>query len=689
MIQYPDFSKPLYVGTDASKYGVGCVLFQLEDGKKKFLRIASRSLTTSERNYGAPQRELLAVLHALRAFYSYLFGHHFVVYSDAQSLKYLLTREKVSPVIRNWMDEILQFDFVIEHRPGVLQHFEDAVSRIYDNDHREEESKIDYGSLLLSITEDQQLCTAIDDDLPSDLIQSAYTEDLQNLEVVVDSDQQSDLMFRAHALGHCGAADMARQIRSVKQVTWPNLERHCQVFVSSCLPCQRVNVYMHGYHPPKNVTALLPFDRVFIDLKEMKESRRGNMYYLALIDCATRYTFLRALPDKAMHTVAQALLGIFCDIGFPKIMQSDNGTEFMNQVVIALKAASKIEERIIAPYNHRSNGTVERVIQTTSQMLYKHLAGLVTQWDDHLSTVQFAYNTRVIGLHGSSPYSLLFGRQPNGFESYDSMDLKPETTEERDMRLLFLNSVVYPTILEKVKGTHSKRNEAFARSRRMLTKEFLPGSLVMIKDELRSSKSDPKYEGPFTIMRRKDSGNYLLRSVEGTEYVRPPNVLKPVSPEILKGLDVQDTIYAEVDHILDHKTDDKGETLYKVRWKNQGAVLDSWLAHKDFLDYGPIQAYVKRDSRKSKKLRKHVSFDDKEMEHSAIPKSLPVSKVSQPVHSMAQKSVTEPELEAQEQVHMDLGTDQAEAVGKYWQTMSTRRSKRQSSDLASKPETDD
>jgi len=31
-----------------------------------------------------------------------------------------------------------------------------------------------------------------------------------------------------------------------------------------------------------------------------------------------------------MNTVSKELFKVFCDVGFPKIIQSDNGTEFVN-----------------------------------------------------------------------------------------------------------------------------------------------------------------------------------------------------------------------------------------------------------------------------------------------------------------------------------------------------------------------
>jgi len=100
----PDYTQPLFVGTDASKYGLKAILYQVDkNGIKKYIRMASRSLKPSEVHYGAPQRELRAVLDALIWFKVYLYGRKFTLYTDHQSLVYLLTRDKISSVIENWM----------------------------------------------------------------------------------------------------------------------------------------------------------------------------------------------------------------------------------------------------------------------------------------------------------------------------------------------------------------------------------------------------------------------------------------------------------------------------------------------------------------------------------------------------------------------------------------------------------
>ena len=73
------------------------------------------------------------------------------------------------------------------------------------------------------------------------------------------------------------------------------------------------------------------------------------------------------------------------------------------------------------------------------------------------------------------------------------------------------------------------------------------------------------------------SGNYELKGLDGTTYVRSPWVLKLVSPEIMKGINVSETLYAAVDHIVEHRDLQDGRRQFRVRWEKQGPELDSWL----------------------------------------------------------------------------------------------------------------
>ena len=75
--------------TDASATGLGAMLLQVgDDGKEHVIAHGSRTLSKPERQY-CVTRELLAVVHFLQNFQTYLFGHHFQLRMDHGSLMWL------------------------------------------------------------------------------------------------------------------------------------------------------------------------------------------------------------------------------------------------------------------------------------------------------------------------------------------------------------------------------------------------------------------------------------------------------------------------------------------------------------------------------------------------------------------------------------------------------------------------
>lgn len=63
--------------TDASNYGAGAVLSQIQMGEERVRVITyfSKSFSKSERNYYVTRRELLAIILAVKHFHPHLYGH--------------------------------------------------------------------------------------------------------------------------------------------------------------------------------------------------------------------------------------------------------------------------------------------------------------------------------------------------------------------------------------------------------------------------------------------------------------------------------------------------------------------------------------------------------------------------------------------------------------------------------------
>jgi len=116
--------------TDASDYAIGAVLSQKQNGVERVVAYASRALDRRERNYCVTRKELLAVVNFFKVFKQYLLGRHFRVRTDHAALSWLKhTPEPIGQQAR-WLEQMEEFDYVIEHRAGKSHGNADALSRI-------------------------------------------------------------------------------------------------------------------------------------------------------------------------------------------------------------------------------------------------------------------------------------------------------------------------------------------------------------------------------------------------------------------------------------------------------------------------------------------------------------------------------------------------------------------------------
>jgi transposase InsO family protein len=401
---------------------------------------------------------------------------------------------------------------------------------------------------------------------------------------------RQSLVQRAHLGGHFGGASMFKALRFNGHF-WQSMKGDCDEEFKKCIKCQRFVIGKHGFHPLSNISARLPFDHVAMDLKEFPRSDRGNSYILVLVDVATRFAFLRVLMDKSMYSVAAALFGIFCDVGFPRIIQSDNGTEFVNSVIAELLKLSHTDQRLITAYHPRANGLAERWVRTVSEGIYKLLLGKDNRWDRFVPSVQYFTNIKVTNIHNSSPFSLMFARKANEFAKFDGEEKIFLNQEELQSRMNYMATVVYPTIFEKAAKNKDIEAQRFIKNNLIITTEFHPGAVVMIKNDLRAGKTEPRSEGPFSIVRRTRAGSYILRGEDGTEYTRAPNQIRLISQQAVDDKEFSKEV--EIEEIRDQK-EEGNANFYLIKWKGLPESLNQWVAEDDIVGQEAIRKFWKK-----------------------------------------------------------------------------------------------
>jgi hypothetical protein len=582
-LAHPDFSRPFFVATDASAVGIGAVLYQLDpqSNAPRYIQFQARALTSSERNYSATKRELLAVVFAFARFHHFIYGRRFTLYTDHHALTYIHTQPRLNAMMQSWYDQLFEYDFVVFHRPGIQNVLPDRLSRLFPPSSLEGESASDKSAVNKPVAGEsaQSRVTVLKMTTSDSDLHPTYTEP--------PLDQRPDIILRHHLRGHFGIKATVKSIHEAG-LNWPKLTAQVKEVCAKCLPCQRHNIAKRGYHPLSPISADQPFDHVAIDLAgPFPTSHCGNHYLFVLVDIHSRLVCLRAIPDKRMTTIGSTLFEVFTTFGFPKIVQSDNGTEFVNSVLKHLFDGAKIDHRLVTPYHPRANGVAERTVQTAVTTIKKLLDGVQKDWDMTVPFVQFAMNSKVAKIHKSTPFSVVFGRSPNQFADFSTVTETPSTPANIKAMTQFMQEALFPGIAELARSAQDAMKSSFDAAHTQI--DIPIDSYVMVRDTARRNKLDPRFEGPFKVI-GKSGGSYILQDNSGALLPRnyPPSAIKIISSD-----PVLNSSSFEVDTVLDHRSTEHGYE-YLVRWKHYSKDRDSWEPASNFDDEATIVDYWKR-----------------------------------------------------------------------------------------------
>ena len=132
VLAYANYKKSFRLNTDASKIGLGAVLYQQQDDNSyRVIAYASRSLSKTEQNYDAHKLEFLALKWSVtERFHEYLYGGDFDVYTDNNPLTYVLTSAKLDATGQRWIACLANYNFQLFYKAGKLHVDADTLSRI-------------------------------------------------------------------------------------------------------------------------------------------------------------------------------------------------------------------------------------------------------------------------------------------------------------------------------------------------------------------------------------------------------------------------------------------------------------------------------------------------------------------------------------------------------------------------------
>lgn len=566
-----DMDKTFRIECDSSDYSVGAVLLQQDDHKIwKPLAFESKRLSQEERSLPAQERELLAILIALRKWRCFIDGKKYQVFTDHLPLKYFRDQKKPVPRLIRWMSEIELYNPDIQYKAGKDNLIPDLLSRrdgpectpavkslepkyFYNVTTTINTSNKNFSKPITSLNEDPiqdwpLLYFRDEQDWPAllkkELLQQqdkfvSRNQHIYRLSKLPNSSELSELKFvpfnqRADsvdnfhtAFGHLSQHTVYQQMKS--RVWWPNMHDDITNWLKSCPQCQmshRAEKNIH--HSPMKPLDIPPaFSRWHLDfIGELPTTKNNNRWILVAVDYATNWPILRALNNATGEEIVKFIYEeIVLKFGNPVELFTDRGANFLSKVLKQYMNKIRSKHTFTSAYHPRSNSKCERVNQIIKSMLKKYVNGNVHSWDDYIDTTTFACRIRKHTTTGHSPFFLVYGVHPripgdfskpymNEFTEYDANLI----TEHALTRIRHLREVRF-VAEENMRNQGIKDKEKWDELiKGKETQVFNINDYVLLRNE---SKRGLEYNwmGPYQIINSNNDFNvYQIKEIEGNIY---------------------------------------------------------------------------------------------------------------------------------------------------------------------------
>jgi hypothetical protein len=570
-----DFDAEHILATDASEIGIGAVLWQIKEGHKNPVLYLSKRFSGPQFNWSITEKEGYAVIWAIKKLEPLLYGKHFTVKTDHNSLIKLFHGTTMKSKVARWAMSVAEFDFDVEYNQAQDNKVADLLSRHPPEQIDPIESFAYLMALGLAGYQEEAkerkpfVCTYIRPDLKQLQRQDPFCSraiqwltifhsdpvkqmgEFQGMEmnekgqlvkimpeylgrrrrnIVLPICLTDEILKETHSGPEGGHGGVLRtSARIMAKYWWPKMIRTITEFVKTCPECQKnksPTISPAGLMQISN-TPDSPFDHWSMDVLgsiniKDKKVTGGAKCIIVMVDLFSRWVVARAVKDQQASTIIKFLQKhIFTVYGHPQSILTDKGPSFMSSELDQLFERSGIVHFNTVAYHQQANAKVERVNKMIGETLRCYVKKRGDDWPEHLDNIVHALNTSFCTPIQMTPFMAVFGREArtkidNLLEwNYSFIEDNISKDEDELQYRFHLRNLAWGK-MEIQKWDNKAR---YDKRRREVF--YGKGDLVLKKkegtDPQKTKKLVAKYEGPYIIQRRLTALNYEILKCRSTE----------------------------------------------------------------------------------------------------------------------------------------------------------------------------
>jgi hypothetical protein len=633
VMKLPSPDKPKRLKTDASDYALGAVLEQQEpNGKWYPVAYYSKTLTGAPSRYPIYDKELLAIINALKEWEPFLSGikEPFAIYSDHKNLTRFMTTQEMTRRHEHWISYLARFNFKIHHIKGKENIQADILSRRGDYDPKiskrqktvfipTKDGSLALNAILQRPTE-EQLAT----------IRNSYNiqekQEVRNLQgsnqaqlvyhgkiYISEEDQERFIKeFHEHPLhGHQGVYKTMKRLR--KQYDFPGLPAKVKKVIKNCNICNKAKAARHKPYGllqpteiPDHAWRIISWDFITglpTSTDPVSQTQYNGIWVIT--DRLTKYAYFYPFrDDTTSEQFAYAFVRQYLDKhGIPERIVSDRDKLFTSKFSTTFFRLIGTKAKMSTAFHPQTDGQTERMNQTLEQYLRSYVNYQQDNWVELLPLAQIAYNTSDNEDMNMSPHEAVYGRS---IERVQTEQISPANNSTSTPTSIAPRAEVVATEIRTIQARLQtelqfvqERMTRYYNKKRIEGPTFHKGDKVyllrqkqnatsnisQIKTKRPNDKLDFKKLGPYEIEEVISKTNYRL-ALPGKTRRHPVFHISLLEPAPANApLETSEEIHEDqeeydVEEILDSRQNGR-KFEYLVKWEGYPPEDNTWepMAH--------------------------------------------------------------------------------------------------------------